>query len=147
MTAKRFECDKGSRIIIDNETKLHYIMTLDWECNLVTKLLNQFSDENEQLKSDCDYRWKKYCNTRKEMLHEIEQLKFQLKECSEHKLFSRRELERENDELKQFKNRVINVIDEHIKEVKEIFEDGRIDLTSYNSAMITLTGLKEELFE
>ena len=50
MTEKRFECDKGSRIIIDNETKLHYIMTLDWECSLVTKLLNRFADENEQLK-------------------------------------------------------------------------------------------------
>ena len=47
---KRFECDKGSRIIIDNETKLHYIMTLDWECSLVTKLLNRFAEENEQLK-------------------------------------------------------------------------------------------------
>ena len=50
MTEKRFECDKGSRIIIDNETKLHYIMTLDWECRLITKLLNHFSEENEQLK-------------------------------------------------------------------------------------------------
>ena len=46
---KRFECDKGSRIIIDNETKLHYIMTLDWECRLITKLLNKFVEENEQL--------------------------------------------------------------------------------------------------
>lgn len=47
---ERFECDKGSRIIIDTETKLHYIMTLDWECSLVTKLLNRFEDENKQLK-------------------------------------------------------------------------------------------------
>lgn len=50
MTEKRFECDKGSRIIIDNETKLHYIMTLDWECSLITRLLNHFAEENEQLK-------------------------------------------------------------------------------------------------
>lgn len=50
MTEKRFECYKGSRIIIDNETKLHYIMTLDWECSLVTKLLNRFAEENEELK-------------------------------------------------------------------------------------------------
>ena len=49
---KRFEYDKGSRIIIDNETKLHYIMTLDWECSLVTKLLNRFADENDKLKSE-----------------------------------------------------------------------------------------------
>ena len=54
MTAKRFECDKGSRIIIDNETKLHYIMTLDWECSLVTKLLNQFAEENKQLKKQLE---------------------------------------------------------------------------------------------
>ena len=52
MTEKRFECNKGSRITIDNETKLHYIMTLDWECSLVTKLLNRFAEENEQLKSE-----------------------------------------------------------------------------------------------
>ena len=49
---KRFECNEGSRIIIDNETKLHYIMTLDWECSLVTKLLNRFVDENEKLKKE-----------------------------------------------------------------------------------------------
>lgn len=55
MTEKRFECDKGSRIIIDNETELHYIMTLDWECSLVTKLLNHFAEENEQLKKEKDY--------------------------------------------------------------------------------------------
>ena len=58
MTEKRFECDKGSRIIIDNETKLHYIMTLDWECSLVTKLLNNFVEENEQLKQEVTH-WKK----------------------------------------------------------------------------------------
>lgn len=58
MTEKRFECDKGSRIIIDNETKLHYIMTLDWECRLVTKLLNRFADENEQLKKEIERKEK-----------------------------------------------------------------------------------------
>ena len=57
----RFECDKGSRIIIDNETKLHYIMTLDWECSLVTKLLNRFADENEQLKEERNYFERKKC--------------------------------------------------------------------------------------
>ena len=58
MIEKRFECDKGSRIIIDNETKLHYIMTLDWECRLVTKLLNRFADENEQLKKEIERKEK-----------------------------------------------------------------------------------------
>lgn len=50
MTEKRFE--NIDRIIIDNETKLHYIMTLDWECSLVTKLLNRFAEENEELKKE-----------------------------------------------------------------------------------------------
>ena len=58
MIEKRVECDKGSRIIIDNETKLHYIMTLDWECRLVTKLLNRFADENEQLKKEIERKEK-----------------------------------------------------------------------------------------
>lgn len=34
-------------------------------------------------------------------LEENEQLKFELKECREHKLYSRRELEKENEQLKQ----------------------------------------------
>ena len=34
------------------------------------------------------------------MKEENEQLKFWLKECQEHKLFSRRELEKENEQLK-----------------------------------------------
>ena len=93
MTEKRFECGKGSRIIIDNETKLHYIMTLDWECSLVTKLLNRFADENEQLKSRIEYlerkmqrernstqkqyaKWEKEAETKiKELSEENEQLK------------------------------------------------------------------------
>ncbi|MBR2557137.1 MAG: hypothetical protein IKE95_02010 [Methanobrevibacter sp.] len=76
MTEKRFECDKGSRIIIDNETKLHYIMTLDWECSLITKLLNHFAEENEELKKENE----RLCNFNLHMLideknKEIEQLK------------------------------------------------------------------------
>ena len=70
MTEKRFECGKGSRIIIDNETKLHYIMTLDWECSLVTKLLNRFADENEQLKSEIK-EWKdKYYQAEETVINE-----------------------------------------------------------------------------
>lgn len=45
---ERFE--SNGRIIIDNGTKLHYIMTLEWEVSLVTILLNRFANENEQLK-------------------------------------------------------------------------------------------------
>ena len=35
------------------------------------------------------------------LVEENEQLKFELKECREHKLFSRRQLEEENERLKQ----------------------------------------------
>ena len=42
----------------------------------------------------------------KELLNELndenKQLKFQLKECREHKLFSRRQIEQENKELKHY---------------------------------------------
>lgn len=51
----------------------------------------------------------------------------------------------DNVQLKQFKQNVFDLIDKNIKETKELFEDGRIDLISYNSAMIILIGLKEEL--
>jgi len=37
----------------------------------------------------------------KKLEHKIEELDFELKECKERKLYSRRELERENNELKQ----------------------------------------------
>lgn len=56
MSEKRFECIRGSRTIIDNETKLHHIMSLDWECILITKQLNNFAEENEQLKLLSNYR-------------------------------------------------------------------------------------------
>jgi hypothetical protein len=72
---KRFECIKGSRIIIDNETKLHYIMTLDWECSLVTKLLNRFVDENEQLKKEKESWKSSACNNssfNSILLHELD---------------------------------------------------------------------------
>jgi len=45
---KRFE--NIGRTIIDNESKLHYIMTLDWEVSLIVKLLNKFYEENEAYK-------------------------------------------------------------------------------------------------
>ena len=93
MTEKRFECDKGSRIIIDNETKLHYIMTFDWECSLVTKLLNRFAEENEQLKSENQrvseqkhiYKqdWKHLCIDKELLDSENEQLKQKIKSIKE----------------------------------------------------------------
>ena len=54
-------------------------------------------------------------------------------------------LKQENEQLKQFKEYVFDLIDKEIKETKEIFEDGKIDLMMYNASMITLIGLKEQL--
>ena len=45
---KRFEA--SDRIIIDNQTKLHYICTLDWEVSLIVRLLNNLHEENNELK-------------------------------------------------------------------------------------------------
>ena len=45
---KRFE--NHGRIITDNKTKLNFIMTLEWEVSLVTRLLNQLHDENQSYK-------------------------------------------------------------------------------------------------
>ena len=56
-----------------------------------------------------------------------------------------KKLQKENEQLKQFKEKVFDLIDKEIKETKEIFEDGKIDLITYNDSMIILTGLKEEL--
>ena len=55
------------------------------------------------------------------------------------------QLSDENEQLKQFKDNVFDLIDKNIKETKELFEEDKIDLNSYNSAMIILTRLKEEL--
>jgi len=51
---------------------------------------------------------------------ENEWLKFKLKECREHKLYSRRELEKENEELKQFRNKVSELLTDEIKEENEL---------------------------
>lgn len=45
---KRFEA--SDRIIIDNQTTLHYICTLDWEVSLIVRLLNNLHEENNELK-------------------------------------------------------------------------------------------------
>ena len=77
-------------------------------------------------------------------LHEENQsLKFQLKECSENKLFSRRELERENNELKQFQKKVFQVIDEEMEQYKNLEPRER----SINDAVFILNNLKKELEE
>lgn len=55
------------------------------------------------------------------------------------------EVSEENEQLKQFKDNVFDLIDKNIKETKELFEDGKIDLINYNDSMIILIGLKEQL--
>ena len=140
---KRFECDKGSRIIIDNETKLHYIMTLDWECSLVTKLLNRFADENEQLKADVKYFNETYSVqeygldiethvqlsspilSRKELLKENEQLKKEnniLKASNGEYEDALARLEEENEQLKASlyaeKTNTAEVVNDYSKQFK-----------------------------
>ena len=49
---------------------------------------------------------------------ENEQLKFELKECQEHKLFSRRELEKENEQLKSEIVRLRGAMQEYEEQIK-----------------------------
>lgn len=53
---------------------------------------------------------------------ENQSLKFQLKECKENKLFSRRELEREIEQLKQFKDKTFDLFDKEITRYEEVIE-------------------------
>ena len=75
------------------------------------RLGKSLKKENEQLKTVIN-RYEKYSNKKNDELNfrqldilqlkeENEQLKFQLKECREHKLYNRRKLEKENEELKK----------------------------------------------
>ena len=70
-----------------------------------------FDSENEDKEIDVDVVV--------DLLNENEQLKFQLDECRNHKLFSRRELEEENEQLKQeikAKDKIIELYYEMVKE-------------------------------
>lgn len=143
MTEKRFECDKGSRIIIDNETGLHYIMTLDWECGLVTKLLNRFADENEQLKSEIEKlsypnedllsekrNWQRMSDEYCKLTEENEQLKKKIVslevelDTHKHPLWSTREAER-----------VVNKLKEENEELKKEVEMLRNGLKAYDESL------------
>ena len=73
MTEKQFTTDYYNFIRDDRTYIKDNNVRMTYE--QITDLLNSLSEENEQLK-------------------------FQLKECREHKLFSRRELEKENEQLK-----------------------------------------------
>ena len=103
------------------------------------ELLDELSEENEELKSENQYlkslKWNQDC------INEIS-IGMQQRQSLE---ISNNKLIKENEQLKQFKDNVFDLIDRNIKETKELFEDGKIDLISYNGAMIILIGLKEEL--
>jgi hypothetical protein len=47
---RRFENHNG--IIIDNKTTIHYITSLDWEINLIVRLLNELSEQNRELQRE-----------------------------------------------------------------------------------------------
>jgi hypothetical protein len=79
------------------------VMRKEYDADMTNQ---RFTFENEDLKfgikdngkyisvADC-------VNLLNELNNENKQLKFQLKECREHKLFSRRQIEQENKELQQ----------------------------------------------
>lgn len=103
----------------------------------VVDLLNALHEENKQLKSDCDYRWKKYCNTRKEMLHENEQLK---RENEQLKLRNKKLLE-ENYLLKEY---VEKENEQLMKENQELRMSPRVDVNEIESLVCENEKLKSE---
>ena len=98
MTAKRFKfiCDDEKCFFKDGNKALY--------CYEVVDLLNSLSDENEQLEEAREYYQENFLTMkteRNQFKRENELLKFQLDECRNNKLFSRRELEKENEQLKE----------------------------------------------
>ena len=71
---KRFE--NSGRTIIDNKSKLHYIMTMDWEVSLIVKLLNKFHEENKAYKlrglteNECHKRYERILKITEELIDE-----------------------------------------------------------------------------
>ena len=122
MTKKRFvQLDDGLDFIIkDNLTKkfLSDDGSLEKEMNKLWNKVLRFEKYNSELAQRCiEYEDK------------ISELTIQLKICNEHKLFSRRELEKENKELKaeneqlkqqvedlEFELRTIKAFDKTVKE-------------------------------
>ena len=106
MTDKRF-----SKYVPDSYGYSYVVSIVDYETGNYSgsiddfvDLLNELHEEKEQLQSrinDYDVALKTLQDLTERKLKENEQLKFQLDECRSHKLFSRRELERENKELRK----------------------------------------------
>lgn len=74
---KRFE--NSGRTIIDNESKQHYIMTMDWEVSIIVKLLNKFHEENQAYKlrglteNECHKRYERIFEISGELIDEYEE--------------------------------------------------------------------------
>ena len=102
MTEKRFECydliflDGFIKDTLTNENIDNPIELID--------LLNELNDENNHLEKHLDM----VREHRDELIVKNKELKFHLEECRNNKLFSRRELEKENKELKQLIKKVMD---------------------------------------
>lgn len=102
MTQKRFECydliflDGFIKDTLTNENIDNPIELID--------LLNELNDENNHLEKHLDM----VREHRDELIVKNKELKFHLEECRNNKLFSRRELEKENKELKQLIKKVMD---------------------------------------
>lgn len=107
MTGKRFQIihlgNPYDFVVKDHQTNRTY-GTLQGDDKSLMELLNAFNDENEQSKSKInkldDKLYSKECDVF-DLKKENDRLKFQLNDCLNKKLFSRRQLEQENEELKQ----------------------------------------------
>ena len=110
----------SERFMVDDAGTLIDVQTRDMFdiVEEVCPLLNILAEENEQLKTKNNA----YIQDIEVFKEENQSLKFQLDECQNHKLFSRRELEKENEQLKQqieeleFKLRTIEAYDRTVKE-------------------------------
>ena len=102
MSEKRFRVNYDVSIY-DSETE-EYISTKNG-LEKIAKRMNELNDENEQLR-------------------------FQLEECSNNKLFSRRELERENEQLRQVNNDFEKLFSETISiaDTSQLLENGNYDI-------------------
>lgn len=122
MTEKRFYMDKSGDLY---DKKNHDLLMLDFgysydgvSCKKIIDLLNELSEENQHLLKHLD------------MVRE-----------------QRDELIVKNKELKQFKQQVINLIDEKIIFVDACTQNYKLSYDYYHGAMDILELLKKECFE
>ena len=122
----------SERFMVDDAGTLIDVQTRDMFdiVEEVCPLLNILAEENEQLKTKNNA----YIQDIEVFKEENQSLKFQLDECQNHKLFSRRELEKENEQLKK------DLIDHSaLISMLEDYQALKIEETLWN-----LTGAKSE---